>query len=762
MNPLSQRLRNAESSVFAAVARRPPSGFIEHATIRLVFVSFIAFASATFVPGTIGKLFWILAFTAMSVLTLFLMILIWRWIMGHILWKVRNRLIVTCLLLALAPILLFGTLISIASYVFAGQFGTSAAMTGIDEDLALASHRSDAIAHLPLSILTNETNFGRAGEHNVAHVWEDGTLHTLTPHAASTQPPASAPASPFATPAPPAWLHPGFSGLVAADGKLYLCAAGGAQTDSHSILVLESTPFGEEQVTTFATGLGSLNISPGIGVHTSLGANYTEDDKKKIDDEDDHAQFAVGKETGKGEMKDDDGNVVVIAKADGNAVKPVFTIGKPGTPKTPHLHKHKTDSDLDDEFNSFTSLHGGTLPPAHNSFDWPVFASSPLQVYSWKTGEKVGAWMMIQSRPSLLYKRLFSNSLEVGSFIRIALAVTAATFGILELLALLLAIGLIRTITASVADLYFATRQIETGNLLHRIRVKRRDQLAALATSFNTMSGSLAELMVQQREKDRMQNELNIAHEVQNNLFPHTPIGLPGLELYGICNPARTIGGDYYDFIPMGTAQVYLALGDISGKGISAALLMSSLYSAVRVYLQGGNKKSITAITPNAAPALAEPLPSPGKLLSLLNQHLYSSTQPEKYATLFLASYDSATRRLTYSNGGHLPPLVLCSDGKVTRLEAGGSVVGLLGGMEYKEATVQLNPGDLLIAYSDGLTEPEQDGIEFGEDRLIEVIRKNRHRPLPAIANYTVQCLKDWMGDGEQPDDITIVFARLT
>jgi sigma-B regulation protein RsbU (phosphoserine phosphatase) len=302
-----------------------------------------------------------------------------------------------------------------------------------------------------------------------------------------------------------------------------------------------------------------------------------------------------------------------------------------------------------------------------------------------------------------------------------------------------------------VADLYGATQAIDRGDLNHLIPVRRKDQLSALAASFNGMTASLRKLLEEQREKQRMESELNVAQEVQRNLFPHTAIDLPELEVYGTCEPARTIGGDYYDFIPFGGCQIYLSLGDISGKGISAALLMASLHSAVRAYRAAEGQQEV---------GVEESL-SPGRLLGLLNRHLFTSTQPAKYATLFLASYDCETRRLTYANGGHPPPVVLRADGSVRRLECGGCVVGLLEGMVYEEETVELGNGDLLMAYSDGLSEPERDGEDFGEARLIEVVRRNAILPLGDIAGKTLGAVREWIGDEEQPDDMTLVLARV-
>jgi sigma-B regulation protein RsbU (phosphoserine phosphatase) len=151
---------------------------------------------------------------------------------------------------------------------------------------------------------------------------------------------------------------------------------------------------------------------------------------------------------------------------------------------------------------------------------------------------------------------------------------------------------------------------------------------------------------------------------------------------------------------------------------------------------------------------------SPAALLTLLNHQLYESTPEAKYATLFLGIYDGETRRLTYSNGGHLPPILISEDGSSQLLSCGGTVVGLFDNLSFPEATVQLRPGDVLVAYSDGVTEPENDYGEFGEERLIQLVRENRHLPLERITEIVTVAVDDWIGDNEQPDDVTLVLAR--
>jgi sigma-B regulation protein RsbU (phosphoserine phosphatase) len=423
---------------------------------------------------------------------------------------------------------------------------------------------------------------------------------------------------------------------------------------------------------------------------------------------------------------------------------------------------------------------GGTQSAPVNLADIQVNFLSTLGVIDWDTGEHDNIPIKVDSRPSRLYNQLFGASLGgiVTSAYRIGLIVLCILFGVIELLALIMAIRLSRTMTASVSDLYAATQKIDKGEFSHRIGVTREDQLADLSRSFNKMTGSLQRLMQEQKEKERLQNELSIAQEVQANLFPHQIRSLPTLELHGVCRPARSVSGDYYDFLIFhedahnGSASrretgVGIAIGDISGKGISAALLMATLHSAVRAYRFASEELVYSESAVAGLLASRDELgdcdelfQSPGRILSLLNRHLYRSTQPEKYATLFLAHYDAATATLTYSNAGQLPPLVLGRDNAIRRLDRGGTVVGLMDGMSYEEDRFQMRSGDIVVAYSDGVTEPENDFGEFGEERLMEVVSRYRDQPLHVISNQVMLALDAWIGAEEQPDDITLVLAR--
>jgi len=368
----------------------------------------------------------------------------------------------------------------------------------------------------------------------------------------------------------------------------------------------------------------------------------------------------------------------------------------------------------------------------------------------------------------MIYATLFSTLGDKASAVRYILVAIAIVFGVIELIALFIGVRLTRSMTKSVAQLYTATEHINRGELQHRIPVCTHDQMAALEQSFNSMTQSLANLIAEQKEKQRMESELAIAHEVQALLFPADLSGLRDLEVHGVCRPARTVSGDYYDFIPLTEDRLVLAVGDISGKGISAALLMATVHAFVRAYsLEPQRTLASVALGAGAGSDVLERAGSdnsadlsPGFLMSTLNYQLFRSTPPEKYATMFLGCYDAASRSLIYSNAGHLPPLLLGRSGEVRRLETSGTVVGLFDGMMYGESSVVMKAGDIFVAYSDGITEPENEFGEFGEERLIELILQHREQPLARISEAVTGAVADWIAGGEQPDDVTLVLAR--
>src|SRR6202051_76562 len=247
------------------------------------------------------------------------------------------------------------------------------------------------------------------------------------------------------------------------------------------------------------------------------------------------------------------------------------------------------------------------------------------------------------ARPSRLSARIFNSLGALRDSYLLLFIVVGVVFLLIELAALITGISMPRTITTAIADLYQATQYVQSGDLTHRVRVDRRDQLGVLGESFNLMTGSISGLIEEQKQRQRLENEISIAREVQDQLFPKRLPSVPGVEVEAICKAARSVSGDYYDFIQLTPTHIAVAIADISGKGISAALLMASLQAALRSQLLMGGSEHLGT----------------DELVSRLNKHLVRNTADDRFATFFICVYDSETRTLRYTNAGHLPSFLL-------------------------------------------------------------------------------------------------------
>ena len=354
-------------------------------------------------------------------------------------------------------------------------------------------------------------------------------------------------------------------------------------------------------------------------------------------------------------------------------------------------------------------------------------------------------FLSYSARVRSLNSHLFTSLGDLGDiYIQLFFAVLLV-FIVLEAGSLVIGVVLTRTITRSVGDLYVATQYVRAGDFSHRIRVERADQLGALGESFNAMSSSIDSLVEEQRKRQRLENEVSIAQEVQSQLFPRNLPVIAGIQLGAYCKPARGVSGDYYDFLPLGSTRLGIALADISGKGISAALLMASVQAALRSQL---------LLNPDAATSAAE-------VVSRINRHLYLNTSEDRFATFFFAIYDSATRILRYTNAGHCAPMLINGE-KLQRLETGGIVVGVFEDAEYEEGVVEVAPDSVLVVYSDGLIEPENVyGEEFGTSRLENVALRNRRSGADAMVASLLVAAEEWAGTAEQADDMTVIVSRL-
>jgi sigma-B regulation protein RsbU (phosphoserine phosphatase) len=250
-----------------------------------------------------------------------------------------------------------------------------------------------------------------------------------------------------------------------------------------------------------------------------------------------------------------------------------------------------------------------------------------------------------------------------------------------------------------------------------------------------------ARLHRQALEKERLEREMELAAEIQRQILPKGTPEVPGYELAGWNRPARQVGGDYYDLLPTGSGRLVVTVGDVSGKGMPAALMVSILHSALRLMLDRQGLGSA--------------------LVEHLNRHVRESSTPNKFITLLTAELDWAAHRLTYINAGHNPGLVLAWDGAVRHLPASGLPLGMFDAVSYQPGSVELGPGDLVCLYSDGITEASDTlGQEFGSERLAELLRAHRDETLPEVVRAIDAAVTAHAQGEPQGDDQTVVLIR--
>jgi serine phosphatase RsbU (regulator of sigma subunit) len=250
-----------------------------------------------------------------------------------------------------------------------------------------------------------------------------------------------------------------------------------------------------------------------------------------------------------------------------------------------------------------------------------------------------------------------------------------------------------------------------------------------------------AKLMEERFERERMEHELELATEIQQRFQPSSPPTVDGYEFQGISFSCYEIGGDYYDFIPRHDGKMLIALGDVSGKGTAAALLMSSLHAAIHAQVSARSSLDETILS--------------------VNQYLADNTPANRFVTLFIAELDTSNGFLKYINAGHNPPLIGRADGTIAQLSSGGFPLGIIPGAEFELGETQLHPGEALVVYSDGVSEANNiRDEEFGLDRLSEVVRKNVKSSAAGIRDKVESALSAFTQTAPANDDITLVIVK--
>ena len=464
------------------------------------------------------------------VVSVLFVILAFRWLKARMLWRLRNRLIVTYIFIGFIPLILLVSLALGSFYLFAGQFATFIVTTGLNSELSSLSAANSAIAHR----LAAERQGQAAGREaslsslrQADKLWADRQICVwLNGKLVLNSSPAEMAAS---APELPTYLKSPFRGVVRDHGKLFLRVLDTVPDKEGNLTVVSSEPFGQ-LLQNLATSLGEITLYEGLSLN-------------KVDRTD------PGPVRGTQILAGDNKKVVL----DTSKAKPTFS--------------------------------WGAVPPPAAALDRSVVFPASIAVGDWSNGENANpVGITVQTRISKLYERLFAAQGAFAPAVEFFLLFAVIVFAIIELTAIWVGTELTRTVTGAVAQLYDGTIHINKGDFSHRIAVKSSDQVATLATSFNSMTASLQRLIEEQKQKQRLENELTIAKEVQEQLFPQENVQLASLEVHGFFRPARTVSGDYYDFLTLDSDRLVLAVGDISGKGISAALLMATIHSAVRAY----------------------------------------------------------------------------------------------------------------------------------------------------------------------------------
>jgi len=622
---------------------------------------------------------------ARLVLWLFAAWLAWRafrWVSDRLLWRIRTKLIVSYLFIALVPVVLLALFMGVAVVLLLGLTASRVVTGEIDRagDVLLATARG-ALAGLPPAdadaarALPARLAAAREAHPELAYaLLRDGRIV------------AASGGSPKAL--PPWWKGPGFSGLVrlTPEDKLSPEALRAAWAEGGAALVLDAP----------ADEAFYAELERRTGIHVLQ----------------------------KSEME--------VETAD--------------TPRREGGFRKGTGITYED---------GGQRVTARpRSFF--LFVALPEKT-NWETGERSafdGVPLAFQYEPLALVRRLTPIQLprdasgrSVPDVLLYVLGILAFVFVNVYAVALVLGLVLARSITRGVHALSVGTQKIRQGDFDHQIRIRSRDQLGELAESFNLMSRGIQQLMVEQAEKERLEEELRIAREIQMSLLPRGGLELPGLSVTALCVPAREVGGDYYDFFRLSDTKVGVLIADVSGKGTSAALYMAELKGLVL--------------------SLSRIYDSPAKLLGEANRILTANMDSRSFVTMTYAVVDTAARRMRYARAGHNPLIHFQARTGLTRvLTPAGLGLGLDSGDRFEEILeedeVPLEPEDFFLFFTDGLSEAMNPGAElFGEGRLRRILEDGGRLTSEELKEKILEEVRQFVGEADPHDDMTLVVLKV-
>ncbi len=385
---------------------------------------------------------------------------------------------------------------------------------------------------------------------------------------------------------------------------------------------------------------------------------------------------------------------------------------------------------------------------------WVTF----LDFTDWATGRTGNLTVAIGTTIAEIYERISGTPVaQLGNFnfgrvLLIVLAVVGVLFLVIQFVAFVMGFALARSITGSVHELFVGTERVRQGDFGHKIPIRSHDQLGELAVQFNEMTNDIEDLLAQKQEKERLEQELKIARKIQMSLLPQGPLLMPGLALTAHCEPAREVGGDYYDFLPLDEHRVGILIADVSGKGTSAALYMAELKGLML--------------------SLSELYRSPRQLLIEANRIISHHLDARSFITMTYAVVDVRARTLTYARAGHCPLIYLPGPHAAVRrvriLAPDGLVLGLkIDNGEMFERLLQedslpLGPGDLFVLFTDGISEAMNTMDEcFGETRLGELVEEHGHMPFEELRERILREIRAFVGTAPQHDDMTMLLLKV-
>lgn len=414
------------------------------------------------------------------------------------------------------------------------------------------------------------------------------------------------------------------------------------------------------------------------------------------------------------------------------------------------------------QMGAITVVRQGEPPPSARSTDnGPIWAFRKtvalVDFRDWATRVQETASISLDAPIADLYARLAAaQSGQTGlggsanpwvSFLGVLLAI-GVLFLVIQTSALILGAFFARQITSSIHDLFAGTERVQQGDFAHRIPIRTRDQLGDLADSFNRMSASIEHLLHVQREKQRLDDELRIARDIQQSLLPVQAPEVAGLDVSAVCEPAREVGGDYYDFFALGPRQLGLLMADVSGKGTSAALYMAEV-------------KGLMA-------SLTRSMRSPRQLLVEANTLLAAHLDNRSFVTMTYAIIDLEAGTLTCARAGHTPILVV-SRGSSHVVAPDGMVLGLRlpdasdrFAQILEEQTRPIRPGDVIVLYTDGVTEAMNPaGDLYGDAALAATLEHHADATAAAVRDAVIGGVRQFVGQAEQHDDMTLVVVKV-